>query len=49
MNIIFAIPGVVLLIGLFALIEGLFYHCNPLASNFGRKALIHGFQNAFGA
>ena len=41
MNIIFALPGVVLIIGLFALIEGLFYHCNPkYITKFAYKGLI---------
>ena len=29
MNLIFILPGIFLFIGLFALIEGLFYHFNP--------------------
>ena len=41
MNVIFALPGITLIIGLFALFEGLVYHCNPkLIVKFAYKGLI---------
>ena len=41
MNVIFALPGIVLLIGLFALFEGLIYHCNTqLIAKYAYKGLV---------
>lgn len=41
MNLIFILPGIVLITGLFAVIEGLVYHCNPhLRGKFAYTGLI---------
>ena len=41
MNLLYILPGIFLLIGLFALIEGLVYHINPhLKDQFAYKGLI---------